>query len=468
MQRIKALTAAAEQHVVLQSEMEREKEQLEHDLAVARAELSNLRTAKDLQHHRASESLISSDASDVSRQLFAVTKQRDDAISRANALESKLLLSSSHSSQPSVRSPPSKYASEYEEERQKAQQTIADLTRQLKQANKTIEAFTATGQSSEAQHKHAAQRAEDTALLEKQLMLLQRENNDLRKQRQTAGVQGNTSLLEQALEDALNQRDAAIRKLRQAQGSKGAAHDSVKMIKQLQLAHSALATLGTENTTLRRELMLERELTFHNLKDPHAKQDHLQTSEVEDVQLLRGAVNELERMLHIKEAQVQELQQLQHNPIRDRKLMLALMLAKQKESDAYQAALFAVIEAVQQLMSQPETSLQLRRTAESALNKADEIAALQLPLGWEARVSPEGIVYYIDHNRKQSTWIHPFFGSDPASTAESSFPAPSFDAPYVTYNSSQFGSSGASQSLGNSHRDLIASIRAIQAKTLVK
>ena len=32
-----------------------------------------------------------------------------------------------------------------------------------------------------------------------------------------------------------------------------------------------------------------------------------------------------------------------------------------------------------------------------------------LPEGWEAKRSDEGLTYYIDHNNRRTTWIHPKF-----------------------------------------------------------
>ena len=35
-----------------------------------------------------------------------------------------------------------------------------------------------------------------------------------------------------------------------------------------------------------------------------------------------------------------------------------------------------------------------------------------LPDGWEARITKEGLTYYIDHINKRSTWVHPKLGVD--------------------------------------------------------
>ena len=32
---------------------------------------------------------------------------------------------------------------------------------------------------------------------------------------------------------------------------------------------------------------------------------------------------------------------------------------------------------------------------------------LELPEGWESKVSPEGITFYIDHRTQTTTWVHP-------------------------------------------------------------
>lgn len=33
---------------------------------------------------------------------------------------------------------------------------------------------------------------------------------------------------------------------------------------------------------------------------------------------------------------------------------------------------------------------------------------LPLPTGWEMETTPDGILYYVDHNNKRTHWIHPF------------------------------------------------------------
>ena len=35
------------------------------------------------------------------------------------------------------------------------------------------------------------------------------------------------------------------------------------------------------------------------------------------------------------------------------------------------------------------------------------IGSQQLPEHWEARTTAEGLTYYIDHENRRSTWIHP-------------------------------------------------------------
>ncbi len=41
-----------------------------------------------------------------------------------------------------------------------------------------------------------------------------------------------------------------------------------------------------------------------------------------------------------------------------------------------------------------------------------------LPDGWEARITKEGLTYYIDHINKRSTWVHPKLGVDIQQDAE--------------------------------------------------
>ena len=459
-ERIKSMTMAAEEHLVMLAQQSRDNEALTRELTHARAESAALRSDVDVRRHRASEML---DGNGVASQIATLAKQRDDALARLAEVENRgtgafpdvsKLQGEIRTLQAELRAAAVNNATEFDDERQKAQKTIADLMRQLKQANKTIDAFTAAEQTADVQLKRAnSVRSDEVVALQKQLASLERENNELRKTPATDGDK-NTAELQRWLEDALNQRDSALRQLRHSQRAPA---DS-KTVKQLQLAHVALADLGRENTQLRRDLMLAREQAQRSLHDHRMQREALQRT------INAGATrdrDELVRQLAAQEGQILELQARTWPG--DGRMMHAYMAAKQKEVNSYRAALAALMAVAHGVGVDTSAEPHLRRQAVQALHDAEQAANLELPDGWEQRTTDAGLVYYVDHVRKASTWLHPRFGSTELGTVASSFPVPV----YNKYDTLVAERDPMYQSIASDPRELMASIRAVQAKTRV-
>eukprot|EP00039_Didymoeca_costata_P001830 m.55433 g.55433 ORF g.55433 m.55433 type:complete len:522 (-) comp10985_c1_seq1:2323-3888(-) len=80
-----------------------------------------------------------------------------------------------------------------------------------------------------------------------------------------------------------------------------------------------------------------------------------------------------------------------------------VMLSKQMQATAYRTAATNLREFVKKAasgQSEPHAAVQ-------ALSLSDTQQVETLPQGWEQRMSQEGLEYYVDHNTKTTTWIHP-------------------------------------------------------------
>lgn len=491
MSRIKELTVAADQHIAVQAQQERDKEQLAHELSLTRQELASLRAAKELNEHHDLDMQYKSGLNDsqgresMQRQMISLIKDRDEALARVNALEEKLLARDGYGDiaklhgeirvlQEDLRVASARSVTEFDDERAKNQQTIADLVKQLKQANRTIEAVS-TAEHTAQLHKQRGQ--EDPLLLQK-LQHAQLENASLQKQLSTTGG-ARVRALEEALEEALNQRDGVIQKLRQVQGSQKSSGDSVTLVKQLQQVSVRLAVLERENERLRNENLLEREKSYRALHDHRLQRETLERSLREGEAQMNATIHKLQAAIRDKDAQIKDLQA--RNPYRDERQMQSYMLSKQRELSLSRSSQVALQNLAQRIAHQPSPQVNaLRHEAELALHNANAVGA-DLPEGWEARTSDKGLVYYIDHQRKLSTWIHPKFGADTITFDDSELlTVPDYSATqYSVFQPQNYASATANSTLSSTtpmnttptggfmapsavHQKMIANIQTVQ------
>jgi hypothetical protein len=402
-------------------------------------------------------------------QMASLVRERDDAIAKANYLEERLIKKEGSSDilklqgeirslQQELRTTAARSVAENDEELTKNQKTIADLARQLKQANKTIEAFSSAEQTSELQQKRSG-RTEDAALL-KQLQSAQKEIAEL-KNIVAASDSTRIAALEAGLEEALNQRDHALAKLRHLPRS---SKEASSVIKQLHQASLVVSDLERDNVRLHQLLMFEKEKAYRELQDHRLQRETIKRTHP----TVSGSttVQKLEQIIREKDAKIKELEE--RNPYRNDRMMQAFMLAKQHELDIYRSANLAFQELAQRISKEPGLNGSLKRAAEITLDQSGTVVA-DLPQGWEARKTKSGLTYYIDHQRKLSTWIHPKFGTDTIAYDDNDFPVPEYPLASdhsvgATSTTSQVHSTSTTESTTAHHQQLLKSIRAVQAR----
>jgi len=234
-----------------------------------------------------------------------------------------------------------------------------------------------------------------------------------------------------SLEQALNQRDEAIGKLRDEGTTREAAEQaaathqqrSQSLVEQLRLSEERGDTVATGfeeasvlmvgyTNKLESELnVATRHIANLEQRASHFEKQHtVQVGEnVEQQKLIADLLADLDRQRKMS--------------ISGNDAGVALLRAKQREQQAhaaltenYRAIAMAgrnadspQVAAAGQASSPTDGTGGLSAAAHVALSIAESEAAasLQLPAGWESAESPEGLTYFINHRDQSTTWVHP-------------------------------------------------------------
>lgn len=90
-----------------------------------------------------------------------------------------------------------------------------------------------------------------------------------------------------------------------------------------------------------------------------------------------------------------------------------LLIAKQREIEAYKAAAGTLRGFANEVMAtksskDAQANLNgLKLIAQTALSRSRTDTLDKLPDGWDKETTKEGVVYYIDHRNKRTSWVHP-------------------------------------------------------------
>ena len=347
-----------------------------------------------------------------------------------------------------------------EEERDTHTRVVSDLELRLTKAQGIIDTLgsqvgVATAREEELQRERDIA-IQEAASFKKDKIQLAKELNDVAKFTQATATRAPVSppvrpIHEEELQQALDQRDAALRKYHEI------------------LLHSGEASSAALQQSRERIRVLESAL--HKEQDKGRQQDMLLQSTSAMNSVLQRSIRKestsphtitlLERQLHRKD------QELAHatRELDDTKAKLAIatasfasppdieavraMAAGQRLSEVYRTAatnLKTFVRQLAQLDDLPRGAMAeshliaASRDAAIALAQADTSLADTLPPNWEAQLSPQGLVYYIDHAKQTTTWINPMVSADYGlQQAEDQFPLPSFSTNKILNGDPRYG-----------------------------
>lgn len=265
---------------------------------------------------------------------------------------------------------------ELEEERETWQKHAAELEAKVTLAEAKIDALGTEHGSAAARHEQAEQERDqaldDLNRLRMQTARLRSENADMRRMT-GSDTASRASVSNAALEDAIAQRDEATKKY----------HELLSMPAGYSSDHEQVELL---------QLQLQKSILHRNKLSTDLRAAMERNAQSESI---------AQQKIHVLEAAVEDYRRMSRFNDRGSQETICMMQARQDEMRAYRSAITELREYTHSKSHAGDAR------ASKVLAHADTAEYDQLPPNWEMMVSPEGLEYYVDHERRRTTWVHP-------------------------------------------------------------
>jgi hypothetical protein len=448
--KVKELTESTNHALAIQAELETEREHFVTQLAALQDELASLQHENTLMHQEKLQEYLKRVVEDKTsllgenqllQQLRKLQADRDQAAARVAQLEAHQHATTPVPSELALREATMRdeikalheqratamrvKIHELEEERERNAEFVATLESEVDRLKAVVSAH-------EQGSTFQSGNAKETAQLRRELAAARKELDELSKQKAPAGGSDleQVAALEHALTKALDQRDAAVEKLN-ALKQQGA-HPPQELARQLRRTKQLLEEYEDQNRRLIHDINTLRQQTTQERHEVRLAREVAQRSVTSESQAVI-TIRQLEDLVAQKDAELAELRF--RDPLRDGRRMKSYMLAKQQEVSSLQVVVDKLAAFAQSVAKLPTNTLdaaaikKLQADAQVANAIADTRAISDLPDNWEQRETKDGLLYYVDHNDRRSSWVHPRFGTD-AYAPSLADPAPKpFDEP---------------------------------------